>query len=111
MKALKIDQNMERRIEKRPACSEEIFFATAKRLYEGRLRDYSRNGLFIKTKEALSIGETITVVDPHPDGGNVKRKGQIMWRNMEGFGVELYRHRNDMENKIIRFEKRSTTRL
>ena len=111
MKALKIDQNMERRIEKRHACSEEIFFATAKRLYEGRLRDYSRNGLFIKTKEALSIGETITVVDPHPDGGNVKRKGQIMWRNMEGFGVELYRHRNDMENKIIRFEKRSTTRL
>jgi hypothetical protein len=111
MKALKIDQNMERRIEKRHACSEEIFFATAKRLYEGRLRDYSRNGLFIKTKEALSIGETITVVDPHPHGGNVKRKGQIMWRNMEGFGVELYRRRNDMENKIIRFEKRSTTRL
>ncbi len=111
MKALKIDQNMERRIEKRHACSEEIFFATAKRLYEGQLRDYSRNGLFIKTKEVLSVGETITVVDPHPDGGNVKRKGQIMWRNMEGFGVELYRHRNDMENKVIRFEKRSTKRL
>ena len=102
---------MERRIEKRHACSEEIFFATAKRLYEGQLKDYSRNGLFIRTKEALSIGETITVVDPNPDGENVKRKGQILWRNVEGFGVELYRQRSDMQNRVIRFEKRSTNSI
>ena len=31
---------------------------------------------FIKTKEVLSVGEMITVVDPHPDGGNKKRKGK-----------------------------------
>lgn len=102
---------MERRIEKRHACSEEIFFATAKQLYEGRLKDYSRNGLFIRTKEVLSIGEMITVVDPNPDGGNEKRKGQILWKNMEGFGVELYRKRDDMQNKVIRFEKRSTNNI
>ena len=102
MEALKIDPNMERRFEKRHACSEEIFFATKKRLYEGQLKDYGRNGLFIKTKEVLSLGETITVVDPHPDGGNIKRKGQ-----MEGFAVELYRHRNEREHSVIRFEKRS----
>ena len=107
MEAFKIDQNMERRIEKRHACSEEIFFATKKRLYEGQLKDYGRNGLFIKTKEVLSLGEIITVVDPHPDGGNIKRKGQVLWNNKEGFGVELYRQRNDRENKIVRFEKRS----
>jgi hypothetical protein len=107
MKSLKIDQNIERRIEKRHACSEEIFFATTKRLYEGQLKDYGRNGLFIKSKKVLSVGETITVVDPHPDGGNIKRKGQIIWKNEEGFGIELYRNRNDMENKVIQFEKRS----
>ena len=98
---------MERRIEKRHACSEPIFFATQKRLYEGQLKDYSRNGLFIRTKEALAIGEMITVVDPHPEGENLKRKGQILWRNTEGFGVELYRRRNETENRVIRFEKRS----
>jgi len=49
----------------------------------------------------------ITVVDPHPDGEKKKRKGQILWRNKEGFGVELYRHRNEREHKVIRFEKRS----
>ena len=106
MKALKIDKNIERRIEKRHASSEEIFFATPRRLYEGQLKDYGRNGLFIKSKKVLPVGEMITVVDPHPDGGNIKRKGQILWRNNEGFGVELYRHRNDRENNIIRFEKR-----
>ncbi len=107
MKALKIDKSFERRIEKRHACPEEIFFATQNRLYEGQLKDYGSNGLFIKTKEVLPIGEMITVVDPHPDGGNKKRKGQILWRNKEGFGVELYRCRNEREHKVIRFEKRS----
>ena len=48
----------------------------------------------------------ITVVDPHPDGGNIKRKGQVLWNNKEGFGVELYKNRNDRESKVIRFEKR-----
>ena len=107
MKALKIDRNMERRIEKRHTCSEAIFFATQNRLYEGQLKDYSRNGLFIRTKEALTVGEMITVVDPHPQGKNIKRKGQILWKNNEGFGVELYRRRNDIENNVIRFEKRA----
>jgi hypothetical protein len=106
MKVLKIDKNIERRIEKRHASSEEIFFATQTRLYEGQLRDYGRNGLFIKSKNILPAGEIITVVDPHPAGGNIKRKGQILWNNEEGFGVELFKNRDDRENKVIRFEKR-----
>jgi len=106
MKALKIAKNIERRIEKRHGSSKEILFATRTRLYEGQLRDYGRNGLFIKSKNILPVGETITVVDPHPDGGNIKRKGQILWTNKEGFGVELYRPRCDKENKVIRLDKR-----
>ena len=107
MTALKIDKNIERRIEKRHTCSEEIFFATQSRLYEGHLKDYGRNGLFIKTKEVLQVGEMITVVDPHPDGENKKRKGQILWRNKEGFGIELYKYRNETEYNVLRFEQRS----
>ena len=108
MKALKIDNNIERRIEKRHASSEEIFFATQTRLYEGQLRNYGCNGLFIRSKNILPAGELITVVDPHPAGGNIKRKGQILWNNEEGFGVELFKNRDDRENKVIRFEKRMT---
>ena len=97
---------MERRTEKRQACSEEIFFVAQKKIYEGQLKDYGRNGLFIKSKKILPVGEMITVVDPHPDGGNIKRKGQVLWNNKDGFGVELYKHRNDRANRAIRFEKR-----
>jgi hypothetical protein len=105
--ALKMYKTIERRVEKRIACSEEIFFATQNRLYEGQLKDYGRNGLFIKTIKVLPVGEMITVVDPHPDGGNKKRKGQISWRNGEGFGVELFRSHNNWEHGVLRFEHRS----
>jgi hypothetical protein len=91
MKALKTNENIERRIEYRHTCLEEIFFATHSRLYEGVLIDYGRNGLYIRTKEILPVGEIITVVDPHPSGRNKKRKGRILWRNKEGFGVKLQR--------------------
>ena len=106
MTALKLDKKMERRIEQRHACSEAIFFATQRQFYEGRLKDYSRNGLFIRTKEVLPVGEIITVVDPHPDGGNKKRKGQIKWKDKEGFGVEFYRYRAERAPNVIQFEKR-----
>jgi hypothetical protein len=104
MKALKMYKHFERRIEKRYACSELIFFATRSRLYEGRLKDYSRSGLFIKTKEIIPLGEVITVVDPHPAGMNQKRHGQIIWRNKEGFGVELFRRYYETVPNVVSFE-------
>ena len=106
MEAVKIEQNIERRGGKRHVCSQPIFFATQSQFYEGQLANYSRNGLFIKTKEELQIGLLVTVVDPHPDGEDKKRQGQIIWKNNEGIGVELFHARNNREQKILRFEKR-----
>ena len=107
MRALKLYKHFERRIEKRYACSELIFFATRSRLYEGRLKDYSRSGLFIKTKEIIPIGEVITVVDPQPTGMNQKRHGHIIWRNNEGLGIELYRRYFETVPKVVSFEQKS----
>jgi hypothetical protein len=106
MKESTMHKHFERRIEKRHACSDFIFFATRSRLYEGRLKDYSRNGLFIKTKEALAIGDVVTVVDPNPEGTNQKRRGQILWRNREGIGVALRQIHSETEPKVIRLEHR-----
>ena len=58
--------------------SKDIFFATRTRFNEGQLDNYSLNGLFIKIKEDLLVGEVVTVVDPNPDGDNGKRQGQIV---------------------------------
>ena len=107
MKALKLYKHFERRIENRYACSELIFFATRSRLYEGRLKDYSHSGLFIKTKEIIPIGKVITVVDPNPAGMNQKRHGQIIWRNNEGIGVALYRRYFETVPNLVSFEHKT----
>ena len=107
MEALKIKPKNERRNGKRHICSQEIFFATRSQFYEGLLMNFSLNGLFIKTKEDPPIGELVTVVDPNPDGEDKKRQGQVLWKNEQGFGVELFHSRNDQEAKLLRFEKRS----
>ena len=104
------ENRIEHRIEKRQDSSEGIFFATRSRLYEGELKDYSRNGLFIRTDEFLPLGAIITVTDPNPEGAHEKRKGQILWRNIEGFGVELYRSRTEREPQVTRIEQRSINR-
>jgi hypothetical protein len=79
--------------------SKDIFFATRTRFNEGQLDNYSLNGLFIKIKEDLLVGEVVTVVDPNPDGDNGKRQGQIVWTNSEGFGVELFHAHDELEKE------------
>jgi hypothetical protein len=110
MKELDNENRIEHRVEKRQDSSEGIFFATRSSLYEGELKDYSRKGLFIKTDEFLPLLAIITVKNPNPEGADEKRKGQILWRNIEGFGVELYRSRNERESQVTRIEQRSINR-
>ena len=110
MKGLTIENRIEQRIEKRHACSEGIFFASQGCFYEGKLKDYSRSGLFIKTDEILPIGAILTIANPNPDGENEKLKGQILWRNKEGFGVELFRPRNETDFEAARLDQRSLNR-
>jgi hypothetical protein len=110
MKALEIHKHVELRIEKRHPCSEKIFFATRNRLYEGQLKNYSRNGIFVRTKEKLPVGEIITVVDPNIAGNNQKRRGQILWKNNEGFGAALFQRRDENKARIIRFRHRNDGR-
>jgi len=96
---LTIEQKKERRVQQRYAGSQNIFFATRTHFYEGQLYNYSRNGLFIKTKEDMLVGEVVTVVDPNPDGEDKKRQGQIIWKNGQGFGLELFHSRGDQEQQ------------
>ena len=51
MKELDNENRIEHRMEKRQLSSKGIFFATRSRLYEGQLKDYSRNGLFMERAE------------------------------------------------------------
>jgi hypothetical protein len=92
---------VENRTELRKPYSGSIFFATNDGVYEGRLNNYSRHGLFIATRVFLPVGELLTIALPYLDGNAAKSRGQILWRNINGFGVELFRKRDNTNLRII----------
>jgi len=82
------------RINHRKPYSGHIFFVTQNGFNEGRLKDFSRSGLFINSKTLLSVGDIITLALPFLKGKKVKCRGQVMRRTEEGFGIELFRDRS-----------------
>jgi Tfp pilus assembly protein PilZ len=97
-------KDVEKRTDPRIAYSGHIFFATKSSLYEGEIKNYSKNGLFIKTQEKLTLGEFITVALPYVEDEQIKFQAQIMWRNTEGYGVELVKKRNDNDLRLNKIE-------
>jgi Tfp pilus assembly protein PilZ len=86
---------VDKRTATRIPYSGRVFFTTKSGLCEGELKNYSKNGLFIKTQEVLTLGDFITVALPYVEDEQIKFQAQILWRNSEGYGVELVRKRND----------------
>ncbi|MGD8992734.1 MAG: PilZ domain-containing protein [Desulfobacterales bacterium] len=95
---------VEKRTATRIPYSGHIFFTTKSGLYEGELKNYSKNGLFIKTQEDLTLGDFITVALPYVEGKQIKFQAQILWRNTEGYGVELVKARTDNFLKLNKIE-------
>jgi flagellar basal body L-ring protein FlgH len=93
---------MDKRINQRKPYSGHILFVAKNGFNEGRLKDYSRSGLFIITKARLSVGEIITIAIPFVDNKDIKVRGQILRRNKDGFGIELFKNRNAVNTKIIK---------
>ncbi len=96
------ENSFDKRIKPRKLYSGNIFFTSKNGFYEGRLKNFSRYGLFIETTACLPVGEIITIALPHVDGKNIKCKGQIMWHNKEGCGIELFRKRRNINLRIIK---------
>ena len=89
------------RINQRKDYSGNIFFVAKNGFNEGKLKDFSRSGLFVNSKARLCVGDIITMALPFLKGNKVKCKGQIMRRTKEGFGIELFRDRS-YSNVIVR---------
>lgn len=102
MKIANKENSLDKRIKSRKLYSGKIFFASKNGFYEGRLKNFSRHGLFIETTACLSVGEIITIALPHLSGKDIKCKGQIIWRNREGCGIELFRKRSNTNFRIIK---------
>jgi hypothetical protein len=94
--------SLDKRIKPRKPYSGNIFFTTNNGFHEGRLKNFSSYGLFIETTRCVSVGEIITMALPHLNGKDIKCKGQIIWRNKQGCGVELFRKRRNTNLRIIK---------
>jgi len=94
MKIFNRKSKMDKRINQRKPYSGNIFFVAKNGFNEGRLRDFSKSGLFINSKARLSVGEIITMALPFLSGKKVKCKGQIMRSTNDGFGIEFFKDRS-----------------
>ena len=103
--------NMDLRTDERRPYSGHIFFAANDGINEGRLKDYSRSGLFIITKARLSIGDIITVAIPYANDKMIRCRGRILRQDKDGFGIELIRKRSKTNLRIINREVASKRML
>ena len=101
MKIANKENGLGKRFNLRKLYSGKVFFTSKNGFYEGRLKNFSRYGLFIETTACLPVGEIITIALPHLDGKNIKCKGQILWHNKEGCGIELFRKRTNTNYRTI----------
>ena len=102
MKILNSKKNIDKRMKLRKSYPSHIFFFAKSGFAEGRLKNYSRSGLFIESTVSVSVGEIITIALPYLNGKNTKCRGQVIWRNREGFGIELFKRRSAMTLKVIK---------
>jgi len=93
------EKNSDKRYEPRIEYSGSVFFSTKDGFYEGELENYSKNGLYIRTSHILPMGSVITIALPYSDG-HVKRQGQVMRADKNGFGIELFREGDEAFQKV-----------
>jgi len=73
----------------RKPYSQNILYSTQSGLHTGRTKNFSASGVFIATEENFRVGQQLKLSLPLKKGKSVVMKGQIVWKNEEGFGLKL----------------------
>ncbi|MFZ0243057.1 MAG: PilZ domain-containing protein [Desulfobacterales bacterium] len=74
----------------RKRLSTAVYFTARRRLFKGLLRDVSRSGIFIETRDRLAVGRFIRLVVPGTQFDNrFMLKGRVVHTTHSGFGVRL----------------------
>ena len=76
----------------RKAVSIPVKFEYENRTFEGTTENVSSDGISIKSKELVMVGQQITVQIPSKKKGKIARlQGKVSWSNRDGFGVKFLR--------------------
>ena len=76
----------------RKAVSIPVKFEYENRTFEGTAENVSSDGISVKAKDPVMVGQQITVQIPLKKKGKIARlQGKVSWSNRDGFGVKFLR--------------------
>lgn len=82
----------ENRVHVRIPCSESTHFSSARRLFEGTIKNASTGGVFIQTKGRFNVGQEVVVAGVFDEDENeVKRYGRVVRAEPNGIAVQFVR--------------------
>ena len=60
-------------------------------VFEGMIKNISREGAYIESLLVLPVGQSVKVAVPSPrrKKDDIKIEGRVVWINAEGFGVQF----------------------
>jgi len=96
-------QQVEQRDDERIPCLIPVDYADKKRVYRDFIQDLSKGGVFIETREPLTIGEQISMTFAMPETQNhFKVSGKIVRAAKEGIGIKFDNKLSKYQEEIIR---------
>jgi hypothetical protein len=74
----------------RKALTIPVKFEFENQSYEGTTENVSTEGVAVKSKDPVMVGQEIIVEIPLKKTGNIARlRGKVSWSNRQGFGVKF----------------------
>ena len=95
-------QQKENRNHPRIACYFPVDFADQKRVYHDFIQDLSKGGLFIETREPLSLGEPIALTFSMPKTqAHFKMSGKVVRSEQGGVAIQFDTQLSDYQEEAI----------
>jgi len=96
-------QQTEQRDDERIPCLIAVSYADQKRVYHDFIQDLSKGGVFIETREPLTVGEKISLTFAMPASqSHFKISGKIVRSAEEGVGIQFDNKLSQYQEEIIR---------
>lgn len=96
-------QQKEQRDDERIPCLIAVDYSDKKRVYHDFIQDLSKGGVFIETREPLTIGEQISMTFAMPNTQNhFKVSGKIVRLANDGVGIRFDNKLSIYQEEIIR---------
>lgn len=84
----------ERKYPRRPSAKS-LHYAANNQILKGTSQNISFSGILIKTKNKLSVGQTIILSLPSKSKKKLQIRGEVVWSDHEGVGVKFVRNKED----------------